>query len=112
MREKVLDIKTEKEVKELKQMLEAEMLEAQKKYTEQWADWKIKSNWEKNTLHIDCAAFNVKGQIEITTGRIVAYLDIPFYFLPFKGKYIDMIKPLVMKALREKKVITGRMKAK
>ena len=107
MPEKILDVKTSKSVKELRRMLGVELNGFRKTYAKEWSDWKIRTEWGEDTLLVVCDAFKVKGEVKIMAGRVAAFLDVPFYFLPFKDRYINMLKPMVLKALREKKVMVN-----
>lgn len=106
MAEKILDLETEKSVKELKQLLEVEMKQLKKTNLQQWSEWKIKTQWEKNVLLIRAETFNIKGKIELLPKKVVAFLEVPFYFYPFKNRYLQMVEPMVRQALRKEKVRT------
>ena len=102
MHDKILDIKNERSFKETKFIIDKHIDKLKAANKEQWTrDWGILTSWDssQNKLIIKSKAFKVDGYFELKKGKMIGFVNVPFYLLPFKNAYANMLRKLVKDAL-------------
>jgi len=100
--EEVINIKNKKSVEETRVLLNDHLHELKTINKKEWSGvWGIKTSWnkKKDRLYIESKTFKVNGYFELLEGKLLGYVQVPFYFLPFKASYVKMLRKIVKDAL-------------